>query len=428
MLALSVRLRPPAMLGLFFLLAAAVATSRTCEDPSCQRPTQRVQRIFRRRSGNARPSQDDGDAQVSFVPPGKQTVLIVDDDEMVRKVHTRFVERLGYGVETASDGVEALTKLALGIDLVLLDLYMPNMDGFEVTKRIREHPTHGLVPIIVITGSDKEVWYPRALEVGANDVLGKPINLDELRLRTRWLMELKAAHDQARASNQWLSESIAKATDNLRNAVQRATDSERRTHRAHLDTIRRLTIAAEYRDETVAGHLARVGLAAGLLARAAGLAGSQAETIQHAAPLHDVGMIGIPDAVLLKEGPLDDMELALVREHTYIGASLLAGSESEVIQMGATIALRHHERWDGTGYPDGVAGHDIPIEARICSIVDFYDASTMNRPYRPARPHDDVIAEMKKEEAGQRFDPILLEAFFATLPEIRAIRREFPIT
>jgi len=236
----------------------------------------------------------------------------------------------------------------------------------------------------------------------------------------------QAAHDQARASNRWLSESIAKATENLRSALQRATDSERRTHRAHLDTIRRLTIAAEYRDETVAGHLARVGLAAGFLARAAGLASTQAETIQHAAPLHDVGMIGIPDSVLLKQGPLDEVELALVREHTHIGASLLADSDSEVIQMGATIALRHHERWDGTGYPAGLAGNDIPIEARICSIVDFYDASTMNRPYRRAQPHDDVIAEMK-EESGQRFDPILLDAFLAALPEIRAIRREYPI-
>ncbi len=426
MLVWSRRFRRPATLAFLLFLTSSFAAARTCEDGSCQRPTQPVQRVVRRRSGNAKPSSEEGDEQVGFVPPRKQTVLIVDDDEMVRKVHARFVERLGYGVETASDGVEALTKLALGIDLVLLDLDMPNMDGFEVTKRIREHPTHGLVPIIVITGSDKEAWYPRALEVGANDVLGKPINVDELRLRTRWLMELKAAHDQARASNEWLSESIAKATENLRNAVQRATDLERRTHRAHLDTIRRLTIAAEYRDETVAGHLARVGLAAGLLARAAGLDSSQADTIQHAAPLHDVGMIGIPDSVLMKEGPLDEIELALIREHTHIGASLLAGSDSDVIQMGATIALRHHERWDGGGYPDGLAGNEIPIEARICSIVDFYDASTMNRPYRLAQSHDAVIAEMK-EESGGRFDPILLEAFLACLTDIREIRLQYPI-
>ena len=191
MLAWSHRIRRPAIVGVLVLLAGGVAASKTCEDPSCRRPTQRVQRVVRRRTGNARPSEEEGDAQPSFVPPGKQTVLIVDDDEMVRKVHARFVERLGYGVETASDGVEALRKLALGIDLVLLDLHMPNMDGFEVAKRMREHPTHGLVPIIVVTGSDREAWYPRALEVGANDVLGKPINVDELRLRTRWLMELR---------------------------------------------------------------------------------------------------------------------------------------------------------------------------------------------------------------------------------------------
>jgi CheY-like chemotaxis protein len=237
----------------------------------------------------------------------KKRVLVVDDDPAVRLVHSRFVEQLGYDVEMAEDGVEALTKLALGVDLVLLDLYMPNMDGFEVASKIRQHPTYGLVPIIIITGSDKEAWYPRALEVGANDVLAKPINADELRLRTRWLMELKSSHDRLSESNVRLAEAVERATASMREALERATESERRIRSAHLDTITRLTIAAEYKDETIAGHLLRVGLAAGFLARAVGLPSGQAEMIRHAAPMHDVGMIGIPDQILFKEGPLDEV-------------------------------------------------------------------------------------------------------------------------
>jgi putative two-component system response regulator len=355
----------------------------------------------------------------------KQRVLVVDDDPSVRLIHSRYVEMLGYEVEMAADGVEALTKLALGVDLVLLDLYMPNMDGFEVAARIRQHPTHSLVPIIIITGSDKETWYPRALEVGANDVLAKPINADELRLRTRWLMQLKTANDQLRQSNDLLAEAVDRATASLREALDRATESERRIHHAHLDTISRLTIAAEYKDEEIAGHLLRVGVAAGFLARAVGLPSGIADTIRYAAPMHDVGMIGIPDQILFKAAPLDEVELALVREHCRIGADLLANSDSPVIQMGATIALRHHEQWDGSGYPDGLVGADIPVEARICSVVDYYDASTMDRPYRNARPKAEVLAAME-EDSGVRFDPDVLAAFLTSLPELESLQERLP--
>jgi putative two-component system response regulator len=356
----------------------------------------------------------------------KQRVLVVDDDPNVRTIHARIVQSLGYDVEVASDGIEALTKLALEIDLVLLDLYMPNMDGFEVAAKIRAHPIYKLTPVVIITGSDKEAWYPKALEVGANDVLSKPLNLDELRLRTRWLMELKTAHDQVSQVNVRLSDGIAKATENLRKALDGMTEARRLVYDAHLDTIRRLTIATEYKDDSIAGHLARVGLSAGVLADGAGLGSGVIETIRHAAPLHDVGMIGIPEAVLFKAGPLDDIEQALMKEHTHIGASLLDGSSSDVIQMGAKIALWHHERWDGGGYPDGLVGEAIPIEARVCSIVDSYDASTMHRPYRRARSSEEVVSEMVSE-SGTRFDPELMDAFVAVLPEVRQIRREYPI-
>jgi putative two-component system response regulator len=357
----------------------------------------------------------------------KQRVLVVDDDSSVRAAHARIVSHLGYEVETASDGVEALAKLVLGVDLVLLDLYMPNLDGFEVTDRIRADPEHGLVPIIIVTGSDKEAWYPRALEVGANDVLAKPINAHELRLRTRWLMELKRAHDGEKATNERLRESVERATNGLREAVRRATDSERRIHSAHLDTIRRLTIAAEFRDKTIGAHLARVGQSAGVLADAAGLSVGKAEAIRQAAPLHDVGMIAVPDDILLRPGPLDEAERTQVRGHTRIGATLLAGSDSEVLQLGATIALHHHERWDGSGYPEGRVGEAIPVEARICGVVDCYDSITMHRPYRRALPQEEAL-QFIRDGSGRYFDPNLVAAFLMCLSDIEKIRQQHPLT
>jgi putative two-component system response regulator len=155
------------------------------------------------------------------------------------------------------------------------------------------------------------------------------------------------------------------------------------------------------------------------------LPSGKADTIRHAAPMHDVGMIGIPDQILFKAAPLDEVELALVREHCRIGAALLANSDSPVIQMGATIALRHHEHWDGSGYPDGLVGAAIPIEARICSVVDYFDACTMDRPWRSARAADEVIAAMR-EDAGVRFDPELVDVFLTNLPELRRLQEDLP--
>jgi putative two-component system response regulator len=352
-------------------------------------------------------------------------VLIVDDEPSVLSAHARYVEQLGYEVERAADGFEALSKLPLGIDLVLLDIGMPGMDGFEVASRIRSQPEYSFTPIVMVTGLDRETWYPRALEVGANDVIAKPINSNELRLRTRWLMELKSARDELEHRSQRLSEAVDKRTADLRSALEETSRAERRIFDAHLDTIRRLTVAAEYKDEHTAGHIARVGVSTAVLARAVGFSPGQLDMIRHAAQMHDVGKIGIPDEVLLKKGPLDDVERALMREHPRIGADLLAGSDSEVIQMGASIALHHHERWDGTGYPRGVRGEEIPYEARICAVVDVFDASTMDRPYRRALKVADAIAVLT-EGSGTHFEPSLVEAFMDCFKELEEVRNEFP--
>lgn len=349
-------------------------------------------------------------------------ILIVDDDEKIRAVHARLVGGLGHSYELAADGLEALAKLALGVDLVLLDGQMPHMDGFEVARRIRQTPDYTFLPIIMVTGLAGAAEHRRALEIGINDFITKPIDRDILQLRTRWLLELKRAHDELHEQRASLERTVDKRTVALRDALGETTEARRQIYRAHLDTIRRLTVAAEFKDHDTGLHIERIGLYARVLAEAAGMSPGGVETVRHAAPLHDVGKLGIPDHVLLKPGKLDEREWAIMRSHTTLGADLLADSESDVIRMGQIIARSHHERWDGRGYPDGLRGAEIPIEARICAVVDFFDALTMDRPYRQAFAAE-VVLEMMRKESGAHFDPVVLEAFFDQLPEITAIRK-----
>jgi putative two-component system response regulator len=351
-------------------------------------------------------------------------ILIVDDDPKVRTLHARLAESLGYQTELASDGVEALAKLALGFDLVLLDGQMPNMDGFEVARGIREMPEQAFLPIVMVTGLAGTMEHRRALEVGVNDFINKPIDRDQLHLRSRWLLELKRTHDHLRAERERLEQTVEKRTRALREALEEMTEARRQIQRAHLDTIRRLTVAAEFKDRDTGLHIERIGLYAKVVAEAMGMSPGEIETVRHAAPLHDVGKLGIPDQVLLKPGKLSDDEWTLMRRHTTLGADLLADSESDVIRMGQVIARSHHERWDGRGYPDGVWGEAIPLAARICSVVDYFDALTMDRPYRRAvEPR--VVLDMMREGSGTHFDPHVLRAFLDRTAEIMAIREEY---
>ncbi len=350
-------------------------------------------------------------------------ILIVDDDPKVRELHVRLAKSLGYETETAADGIEALAKLALDVDLVMLDGQMPNMDGFEVAARIRAEPGLAFLPIIMVTGLDGAVEHRRAWKAGINEFITKPIDRDIFHLRTHWLLDLKRAHDRLSARSEDLERVVEGRTAALRDALQDMTEARRQIHRAHLDTIRRLTIAAEFKDRDTGEHIERIGLYARVLAEALGMSPGAVETVRHAAPLHDVGKLGIPDEVLLKPGKLDADEMAIMRSHAVLGAKILSDSESSVIQMGQTIAQAHHERWDGGGYPDGLAGDAIPVEARICAIVDVFDALTMDRPYRRAVDPETVLG-MMRSESGAHFDPALLDAFFARKDEILAIRSD----
>ena len=353
-----------------------------------------------------------------------QRILVVDDDEMIRTLHAEFVRGFGYEVELAADGIEAVAKIGLGVDLVLTDAHMPHMDGFEVARRIRETRGPDELPIVMVTSLEAREDRLRAYEVGINDFINKPVDPTELRLRLKWLLELKSAQDELRRSKETLATTVELRTRELRLALEEVTRAQREVQAGHLDTIRRLSLAAEYKDHDTAAHIERIGRYAQVVGMAMHMQPGVVDLLSHAAPMHDVGKLGIPDSILLKPGPLDDSERAIMNTHTTIGAQILAGSTSLVIQMGERVALTHHEMWNGEGYPNGLAGDEIPEVARICTVVDFFDALTMDRPYRKAVDND-VVVEMIQAENGTRFDPRIVKVFLEVRKDIEAIQAEY---
>ncbi len=349
---------------------------------------------------------------------------MVDDQEESRRTAERVLRSFGHEVEVAGDGIEALAKLRLDIDLVLLDATMPNIDGFEVARRIREQPEYLHLPIIMVTGLDTKEDRLRAVEVGVNDFISKPFAIPELQLRSAWLLQLKEAHDAIGQHRAELEKTVEKRTADLRRALEEMAAAQRKTYEAHLDTIRRLVLAAEYKDRDTAAHIERIGRYSGLLARSLNLAPGHADVIRYASPMHDVGKIGIPDAILLKAGQLTKEEWGIMKQHTTIGARILHGSPSEVLQVGEVIALSHHERWDGTGYHQGLRGEDIPLEGRICAVADVFDALTSNRHYRDALSNNTAY-EMMEAQRERHFDPQILDVFFEHRDEVEAIQQEY---
>jgi putative two-component system response regulator len=348
-------------------------------------------------------------------------VLVVDDDQGTRNTLKRMLRAAGYAVELARDGIEALAKLALDVDLVLLDAEMPGMDGFAVARRIRADEAHHDVPIIMVTGLDSREDRLRAVEAGVNDFIAKPVDRTELGLRSASLLRVKEATDEIKRHRARLEDEVARRTAELRRTLEEMAEAQRDTYRAHLDTIRRLVAAAEYKDRDTAAHIERIGEYCGLLARVLGRPPGEIELIRYASLMHDVGKIGIPDSVLLKPGALDAGEWEIMKQHTVIGARILHGSPAEVIQAGALIALTHHERWDGKGYPRQLSGNGIPLMARICAVTDVFDALTSRRPYRGAFPNATAY-EMMRRERGRHFDPEVLDAFVAHRAEVGEIQ------
>jgi putative two-component system response regulator len=332
------------------------------------------------------------------------TILVIDDTPENIDILSDTLRPL-YRVKAALNGERALAiaGTAPKPDMILLDIMMSGMDGLEVCRRLKADPNTASIPVIFVTalayGPHEEI----GLTLGAVDYLTKPISPPIVLARVKTHLALSR-------QNQELERKVRERTDELT--------------RSQLEIIRRLGRAAEYRDNETGLHVIRMSHYAHRIARAYGIDESWCECLLNAAPMHDVGKIGIPDSILLKPGPLDAGEWTIMKQHPVIGADIIGEQDSEVMRMSREIALGHHEKWDGSGYPHGRKGNEIPLSARIVAIADVFDALTTERPYKTAWSVEDALAYMVSQ-SGKHFDPDLFEIFVKLMPAILEIKNTY---
>ena len=327
-------------------------------------------------------------------------ILIVDDREANVRLLEQLLNQAGYhSIVSTQDARQALPLfLTQKPDLILLDLHMPHMDGFDVLEQLVPRINKGLfLPILVLTADASAETKQRALARGAKDFLTKPFDPHEVLLRVANLLETRSLHAAMKNQNKLLEERVRERTHDFQDA--------------QLEIMDRLALAAEYRDDDTGRHAQRVGRTSALVATSLGFTEEDAALMRRAAPLHDVGKIGIPDEILLKPGALSDTEFNEMKSHTMVGARILSGSRFRVLQLAEDIALTHHERWDGSGY-FGLREDTIPLVGRIVAIADVFDALTHERPYKAAWSEDDAVAEIRSLR-GSHFDPEVVDAFLS---------------
>ena len=359
------------------------------------------------------PPTDSGDTEL-FGEPYRLSLLslaahiVVVDDELANvKLLTTMLQRSGFTSITGLTDARQLRALIVTSppDLVITDLRMPDCDGFGVLDILTPLIHQERLPVLVITGDGSHDNRLQALTRGAKDFLTKPFDLVEVLLRVRNLLESRMLFQDLRKQNRTLLES--------------AIGTNRELESTRVEMIERLALAAEYRDDQTNQHNLRVGDLSAKIARRIGLTPEEAGLLRRAAALHDIGKIGIPDALLRKAGPLSDGEWRVMHTHTSIGARILGGSQSSLLQLAETVAISHHERVDGTGYPRGLKGADIPLSGRIVAVADAFDAITNDRPYRKARSVE-VALEILREYADRQFESRLIDAIEATAGETQA--------
>ena len=370
-------------------------------------------------------------------PSRRRRILFIDDEEFLLDGLEASLrdQRHRWEMLFARGGRAGLRLLeAGGVDTVVMDVMMPGMDGFAVLERIRALEHGRDVPVVMLTGISDTAIKRKALAAGADDLLSKPISREDLIARIESMLRIKSYQDLLRSKNEELDRKVQQRT--------------RQLERSQMDIIWRLAKAAEFRDDDTGHHVMRVAHFSGVLAEAVGVEAGLAERIFLTSPLHDVGKIGIPDDILLKPSSLSTLEMDIMRRHCAIGAEILepalprvaghptptpknlgdsTGSlrvANPLLVTAATIALSHHERWEGRGYPRGLIGADIPIEGRIVAVADVFDALTSRRPYKAAMPEDEAVAIIA-DGRGAHFDPQVVDAFLACLPALRAVRTRF---
>ncbi len=355
-------------------------------------------------------------------------ILIIDDDMAVGMCLEEMLKDNDYQmVRYISDSRQAADVYRQYIpDLVMLDIRMPHIDGFGVMEEIRKIDSKRFVPILVLTGETEEEICLRALSMGASDFLNKPYKASEVLARIKNLLKVRQLQHQLENRMDFLEEKVNDRTSQLRKAVQELDAMNAAVKEAYIETIYRLTRATEYKDEETADHVKRLSLYASTLGKYIGMNDAHVELLLYASPMHDIGKIGIPDRILFKGSKLDEEEWKIMKTHTTIGYEILKESKAPVLKMGAIIALGHHERWDGSGYPNGVKGEQIPIEARILQLVDVYDALRSKRHYKEAFDHETACKIILQGDSDGRvkpvhFDPKLLEVFRSNHAEFAKI-------
>ena len=363
-------------------------------------------------------------------PRATAKIAIVDDEPINIKVVRKYLQVAGYqNFITTTDSTTAVALITTERpDVVLLDVMMPQVDGIDILRAIRGDPTLQHIPVLILTASTDAETKFKALEAGATDFLPKPVDSSDLVPRLRNALIVKAHHDHLSRYSEQLEQQVRIRTAEL--------------EISRLQVIQCLARAAEYRDDTTGRHVLRVGRYVGVLARELGFSKPEIDMLCLAAQLHDVGKIGLPDGILLKPGKLTAQEFAIVKNHCEIGYHIVqplnaadfktiklhcdtnAGSESPLLALASRIAHTHHERFDGKGYPRGLAGENIPVEGRITSVADVFDALTTVRSYKEAYTPDKALAIME-EGRGTQFDPTILDALLRRIPEILVIHRDY---
>lgn len=344
----------------------------------------------------------------------RSKILLVDDDATSLQILQAMLKKDGYHNVTP---LEDPTRVALmydqqAYDLIALDIHMPVMNGFDVMAALFDSYPDAFIPIVVLTADEDHYTRDLALASGARDFIQKPFNHREVLLRFRNLLETVHLQKELRLQNELLEEKVEERT--------------RQLHYSQVKLIECLGRAAEFKDNETGAHVMRISKMTGVVARALGLRPHDVELVEQASPMHDIGKIGIPDRVLLKPGKLDGEEWDTMQTHVSLGAHILAGdhNDSELLRVAAEIALNHHERWDGTGYPNGLKGEEIPLFTRITSVCDVFDALTSQRPYKAPWSVEEAI-KFIEDQSGRAFDPTIVSCFKSRLHKLLAVKEAY---
>ncbi len=356
------------------------------------------------------------DSEPAFLRPPmplrKSLAVIVDDQSTGRQILKQIIQDIDSDIEVKvfSSPVNAIECIQSRTpDLILTDYKMPDMDGIQFIREVRAISSCRDVPVVVVTVIEDLAVRYQALDAGATDFLTRPIDQYECRVRCKNLLKMHYQHKVINNRAKWLEEQVALGTREIK-ARER-------------ETLLRLAKAGEYRDEGTGNHVLRIARFSRLIAEGLNLPERECDEIELAASMHDIGKVGVPDRILLKEGPLDEQEMEVLREHPAIGHEILKDSPSRYISLGAVVALSHHEKFDGSGYPYGLKGEDIPLAGRIVAVADVFDALTSKRPYKEAWPLEDAV-DYIREASGSHMDPQVVAVFLDNIEHVIHIRQE----